>query len=175
MGLRGGAKRPRGTDGINIDQAQRVNDAKDEYHNLIVLTDPLIQHNAQLQKIVKTKNANTLLASVSADPFEGFQNILRTITVSDLQTISEGLAGTNGDMKVDHITRVLFAQDMALISSQEKACKNLRLLANQAYNIAVLSGFANDSGIIDFKSLSKALMDIIIEKGRSNGTDDMHT
>ena len=130
-------------------------------------------HIAPLQNIVN--NAITLLTSVSADASEGFENSLQSLTVSDLQTISEGLAGTNGDTEVDDIARVLFAQDITLISNQEKACNNLRLLINQANKIAVLSGFANDAGIIDFKYLSKALMDIIIEKGRSNGTDDMHT
>jgi hypothetical protein len=174
MGLRGGAgKRPRGNDGSKIDKAQRISDAKDEYQNLIVLTDPLVQNNAPLQNIVK--NASTLLASVLGDPIEGLNKILRALTVTDLQTISEGLAGTNGDIKVDHIARVLFAQDLTLISNQEKACKNLRLIINQSNKIAVLSGFANDAGIIDFKYFSKALMDIIIEKSRSNGTDDMHT
>jgi hypothetical protein len=164
MGLRGGAKRPRGNDGNKVDRMQRINEVKEEYQNLVVLTDPLIQNNTLLQKVAKKKNATTLLTSVAGDPSEGLKKILQTLTVSDLQSISEGLTGTNGDAKVDHIARVLFAQDMTIITNQEKACKNLRLLICQANKIAVLTSFANDTGNVDFKQLSKLLMDIIIEK-----------
>ena len=175
MGLRGGAgKRPRGNDGNKIDKAQRISDAKDEYQNLIVLTDPMVQNNAPLQNIVK--NASTLLASVLSDPSFGFKKILRSLTVSDIQTMNEGLAGTNGDTKVDHIARVLFAQDIAILTNQEKACKNVRLLINQANKIAVFGGFMTDTGVVDFKYMSKVLMDIVIEKSSStNGADDMKT
>ena len=90
--------------------------------------------------------------------------------------MSEGLAGTNGGMKVDHIARVLFAQDIAIITNQEKACNNVRLLINQANKIAVFGGFMTDTGVVDFKYISKVLMDIVIEKSSStNGADDMKT
>ena len=91
----------------------------------------------------------------------------------DLQAISEGLTGTNGDVKVEHIARVLFAQDIALIINQEKACKNVRSLVSQANKIAVFSAFMNETGNVDFKNISKVLMDIIIEKSRSSGSEDM--
>ena len=55
MGLRGGAKRPRGNDGNKVHRMQRINEVKEEYQNLAVLTDPLIQNNTLLQKVAKKK------------------------------------------------------------------------------------------------------------------------
>ena len=55
MGLRGGAKRPRGNDGNKVDRMQRINEVKEEYQNLAVLTDPLIQNNTLLQNVAKKK------------------------------------------------------------------------------------------------------------------------
>ena len=170
--LRGGGKRGRsGVDGTKNDKMQRISDVKEEYQTLAVLIDPLIQNNVQLQSIVK--NTNTLLASVSDNPDGGLKYILRRLTVPDLQAISEGLTGTNGDVKVEHIARVLFGQDIALVTNQEKACKSVRLLVSQANKIAVFSGFMNETGNVDFKNISKVVMDIIIEKSRSSGSEDM--